>query len=290
MTLIRRPLGNTGFKLSIVGLGGIVVMDNPPKKAANIVARAVDAGVNYFDVAPMYGDAEMVLGPALKPYREQSFLACKTFERSASGAAKELNRSLKRLKTDHVDLYQLHALSDVEEDVKTALGSGGAMGAILKARDAGKVRLIGFSAHSVEAALYAMDNFPFDTIMFPVNCVCHYQGGFVEPILKKAKAKNVAVLALKAVAESPWPEDIAKNKRLSKVWYKPLTDQAKLELALRWTLSQKQVVATVATGNEEIYWKVLAAAERFKPLTKSQMQKVKAMTEGVTPLFTLGKK
>jgi aryl-alcohol dehydrogenase-like predicted oxidoreductase len=103
--LPRRPYGCTKEKLSIIGFGGMVVKDVTPKEAANFVAEAVDRGVNYFDVAPYYGNAQRRLGPGLKPYREKCYLACKILERDAPGSAKELNQSLKLLKTDHFDLY-----------------------------------------------------------------------------------------------------------------------------------------------------------------------------------------
>jgi aryl-alcohol dehydrogenase-like predicted oxidoreductase len=138
----KQQYGRTKEKLSIIGFGGMVVKDVSPKEAANFVAEAVDRGVNYFDVAPYYGNAQRRLGPALKPYRHKSFLACKTLERDAAGAAKQLNESLKLLQTDHFDLYQLHALTDVEE-VEQAFGPGGAMETILKAQEDGKVRYIG---------------------------------------------------------------------------------------------------------------------------------------------------
>ena len=145
--LPKQQYGRTKEKLSIIGFGGMVVKDVTPKEAANFVAEAVDRGVNYFDVAPFYGNAQRRLGPALKPYRPNCFLACKTLERDAAGAARELKESLKLLKTDHFDLYQLHALYDVEE-VEQAFGPGGAMETILKAKEDGKIRYIGFSAHS----------------------------------------------------------------------------------------------------------------------------------------------
>ena len=164
----KRQYGRTKEKLSIIGFGGMVVKDVTPKEAANFVAEAVDRGVNYFDVAPYYGNAQQRLGPALKPYRQKCFLACKTLERDAAGAAKELKQSLKLLKTDYFDLYQLHALTDVEE-VEQAFGPGGAMETILKAKEDGKIRYIGFSAHSEEAAHAAMDRFDFDSILFPLS-------------------------------------------------------------------------------------------------------------------------
>ncbi|HXK93741.1 MAG TPA: aldo/keto reductase, partial [bacterium] len=110
----RRGYGSSE-PLSIIGFGGIVVMNAEPAHAARVVARAVDRGVNYFDVAPTYGDAQDKLGPALEPYRDRVFLACKTTRRDKAGAEEELNDSLKKLRTDHFDLYQLHALSTMED-------------------------------------------------------------------------------------------------------------------------------------------------------------------------------
>ena len=180
----KRQYGRTKEKLSIIGFGGMVVKDVTPKEAANFVAEAVDRGVNYFDVAPYYGNAQQRLGPALKPYRQKCFLACKTLERDAAGAAKELKESLKLLKTDYFDLYQLHALTDVEE-VEQAFGPGGAMETILKAKQDGKIRYIGFSAHSEEAAHAAMDRFDFDSILFPLSFPTLDQGQ-VRPVRLQA--------------------------------------------------------------------------------------------------------
>ena len=154
----RRPLGNTGWQLSVVGFGGIVVMNEMPDDAKALVAQAIERDINYFDVAPSYGNAEQRLGPALEPYRKDVFLACKTQERTKAGAAAELQRSLERLRTDHFDLYQFHAVTTMT-DVQTIFGPGGAMEAFLEAREKGQIRYIGFSAHSEAAALAMLDRF-----------------------------------------------------------------------------------------------------------------------------------
>jgi aryl-alcohol dehydrogenase-like predicted oxidoreductase len=164
----KRSLGRTGEMLSIIGFGGIVVKDSSPEDASKLVKLAIDYGINYFDVAPSYGDAEIKLGPALEPYRKSVFLACKTGKRTKSEARSELEQSLKNLRTDHLDLYQLHAVTTLT-DVDTILGPGGAIETFIEARKEGKIRFIGFSAHSVEAAMALMDRFDFDTILFPVN-------------------------------------------------------------------------------------------------------------------------
>ena len=121
----RRPYGNTNIDLSILCFGGILVMDCETKDASRMVAKSVDCGINYFDVAPSYGNAEERLGPALEPYRKDVFLACKTGERNGEKAERELMQSLKNMKTDYFDLYQLHAMT-TREDVEQAVAPGGA--------------------------------------------------------------------------------------------------------------------------------------------------------------------
>ena len=156
-TIPRREYGKTGVKLSVIGLGGIVVKDAPQKQANRVVAEAVERGVNYFDVAPTYGDAELKLGPALEPYRKDVFLACKTGRRGRAGAEAELKKSLERLQTDYLDLYQMHAIKDIGKDVDRAFAKDGAMEVFIEAKKSGRVRHLGFSAHSVEAAVAALD-------------------------------------------------------------------------------------------------------------------------------------
>ena len=174
--------------LSVIGFGGIILMGMSQREGDRVVAEAVDSGVNYFDVAPSYGDgeAEKKLGPALAPYRKRIFLACKTMERDAGAAGKELVRSLQRLKTDHVDLYQFHAVTELEE-VDRIFEAGGAMETFVKAREDGRIRYIGFSAHSEAAALAMMDRFSFDSVLFPFNLVCYAQGQFGPAGMKTAK-------------------------------------------------------------------------------------------------------
>ena len=145
------PLGKTGEQLSIIGFGGIVVMNETTGAASNIVAEAVDRGINYFDVAPSYGNAQERLGPALTPYRKNCFLACKTDGRMKDDSRADLENSLKLLKTDHLDLYQFHALTKMT-DLDKVLGPGGAIETMEAAKKEGKIRYIGFSVHSVETA------------------------------------------------------------------------------------------------------------------------------------------
>ncbi|HEX7556229.1 MAG TPA: aldo/keto reductase, partial [Leptolinea sp.] len=153
--MLYHLLGKTGINASAVVFGGIINMDETQAQADRYVAQAIEAGVNYFDVAPTYGNAQERLGPALAPYRKDVYLACKTVERSAEGARTMLEDSLRKLKTDHFDVYQLHALT-TDEDLDLAFGPGGAMETVLKAKRDGVIRNIGFSAHNEDVALRAL--------------------------------------------------------------------------------------------------------------------------------------
>lgn len=246
----RRVLGRTGRRLSVIGFGGIVVRDVTPAEAARCVARAVDRGINYFDVAPSYGNAEERLGPALEPYRNDVFLACKTAQRSAKAADEELNRSLERLRTNHFDLYQFHGVSSLE-DAEKILAPGGALEAFVAARDRGLIRHIGFSAHSEAAALRLLDAFPFDSVLVPVNLFCWRDGDFGPRICAKAIERGAGILAIKALAKRPLRKD--EPKRWPKCWYAPIDTAPEARAALAFTLSQP-VTSALSPSHAELLW------------------------------------
>jgi predicted aldo/keto reductase-like oxidoreductase len=277
----KRALGKTGEKLSMIGFGGIVVMNATTEQAAQRVKEAIGAGINYFDVAPSYGNAEDMLGPALEPHRKGVFLACKTQQRTKEKAAAELERSLRKMRTDHFDLYQHHAVTK-REDVEKILGRGGAMEAFVAAKEAGKVRFLGFSAHSVEAALAMMNGFAFDTILFPVNYGTWNAGNFGPQVLAKAQEKQMGILALKALAKRPWPEGAKRTH--PKCWYEPFDQPEEASLALRFTLSHP-VTAAVPPGDEDIFKMALGLAAKFKPLTDQEVEQLKRKALSTPPLF-----
>jgi aryl-alcohol dehydrogenase-like predicted oxidoreductase len=280
-SLERRALGKTGEKLSVVGLGGVVVMSVTPAEASRLVGLAIDAGVNYFDVAPTYGNAEDMLGPALEPYRKDVFLACKTQERTRDGALAELDRSLKKLRTDHFDLYQHHAVTK-RADVETILGPGGAMEAFEEARKAGKVRFLGFSAHSVEAAMALLDGYDFDTILFPFNYATWNAGDFGPQVMARARAKGMGILCLKAMAKGPWPEGA--DRRYEKCWYEPLDVRQEADLALRFTLSHP-VTAAIPPGEPRLFEMAVELARGFQPITPEEEVTLKTRAAAGSPLF-----
>lgn len=281
--LERRVLGKTGEMLSMIGFGGIVVRDATPEQASEAVKFAIDCGVNYFDVAPSYGDAEVKLGPALEPYRKNVFLACKTGKRRKEDSREELEKSLKNLRTDHFDLYQHHAVTSLE-DVDTILAPGGAMETFLEARKEGKVRFIGFSAHSVEAAMALMNRFDFDTILFPFNFTTWYSGNFGPQVLARAQEKKMGILALKAMAKGPWQTGADRSK-YPKCWYEPLVSQEDIKMGLRFTLSHP-ITAAVPPGEEELFRIAMNLRNDLTPLKNSEVESIKAKAATGVPLFT----
>jgi predicted aldo/keto reductase-like oxidoreductase len=278
----KRSLGRTGKMLSMIGFGGIIVMNATPEDASAHVKLAIDSGINYFDVAPSYGDAEIKLGPALKPYRKDVFLACKTTQRSRNESRKELEQSLKNLQTDHVDLYQFHAVTTLK-DVEEIMGPGGAMETFLEAKKEEKIRFIGFSAHSVEAAMAMMDQFDFDTILFPINFTTWHAGNFGPQVLAKAAQKKMGILALKAMAKGPWPQGSDRSK-YPKCWYEPLTEKEDIRMGLRFTLSHP-VTAALTPGDANLFKIALSVSDKLQPLKSNEVKLIKERALTGTPLF-----
>lgn len=280
--MLFRNYGSTNEKLSIVGFGGIMLDKVAQSDANDYVAEAIDYGVNYFDVAPTYGDAEDKLGPALKPYRDKVFLACKTGERTKQEAKAELHRSLEKLKTDRFDLYQLHAMT-TEEDFQQAMGPNGALEAFLDAREQGLVRYLGFSAHSVEVALKLIEHFEFDSCLVPVNFVNWFNGDFGMQIVERANHKGMGVLAIKAMAKTLVPE--GEEKPNPRCWYAPIEEKEIAKLAYRYTLSQP-ITAAIPPGDIKLFRWGIEAITDFKPVTDEEVAKLKDYAKGVAPVFS----
>jgi predicted aldo/keto reductase-like oxidoreductase len=222
-----------------------------------------------------------LLGPALEPYRKKSILACKTMKRDKKGAEEELHESLKLLKTDHIDVYQFHALSKME-DVDQIFGSAGAMETFLKARDEGKIRFIGFSAHNEAVALKAMELFDFDTILYPINCVCWHNGNFGPKVFETAKSKDMGILAIKAVARNRVSND---ERSYPNMWYDPFEEDKQIEKALQFTLS-KDIAGTVHAGDSIFMKKTLQFVEGRKEFSAPDQDEILSMIKDVKPIFS----
>ena len=226
-------LGKTDLTVSRVSYGGIVsagfygnvTYPSEGQDASNrYVAWAVDHGVNYFDVAPGYGNAQDQLGISLEPYRKQVSLACKTQRRDKVSAEKDLERSLKLLKTDYFDVYQLHAISSMD-DVERAFAPGGVMEMMRTLKDRGITRYLGFTAHSEDAALRMLELFPFDTVLFPYNWFMNMEHGMGNRLLRELNNRGIGKLCMKAFIERKWADGEDRGP-FPKSWCKPInTDQ-----------------------------------------------------------------
>lgn len=285
-TLPRRPYKN-GIELSILAMGGIVVCGLSQEEASRRVARAYDRGLNYFDCAPSYfnGEAETKLGEALRPYRSNVFLAEKTTNRDAQGARQELERTLQRFHTDHVDLYQFHAVSSMD-DVDKILAPSGAAETFFATKKEGKALHLGFSAHNAPAALRLMDALELDSVLFPVNVNAWENGGFGPQILAKAKSKGMARMALKALAFGKWSADMKQSDRkYPKCWYEPIDDREMARLALRFTLNQ-DITAAVPPGDERIFDLAMELVSASLPeLSAAELAGLKTKVSVLEPVF-----
>lgn len=228
----RRKLGRTGLEVPILGLGTAplgTLPDDQEDAAVAVVERAYALGVRYFDTAPSYDKhrAERRLGKALAGRRDQVVLATKSFLAKEPALA-ELEQSLRALATDHVDVFQVHAVGDHEDRKRKLDSEKGALAAALQAKQAGKCRFIGVTGHAEpEVLAQCLEDFPFDTILVPVNCVDPLWVSFVQGLLPKAKEKGTAVIAMKVFAAGK------------------LVEGGKVTAAecLRWALSQDVAVA-----------------------------------------------
>ncbi|MBE3098744.1 MAG: aldo/keto reductase [Planctomycetes bacterium] len=283
----KRPYGKSGVELSIVGFGGLVLSRLDQDAANKLVAEAFEKGVNYFDVAPEYGSAEEKMGPALAPYRKKVFLACKIAQRTAEAAKKEFERSLERLKTDHFDLYQLHHIRKVGEDVDAVFAKGGAWEFIQEARKDGRIRHVGFSAHTEEAAVAALDKFEFNSVMFPLTFAMWFGANWGQTTFEKAKAKGAAVLAIKSLIRGRWPTGPREPGPFARMWCQPLTDPDEQAKSVRWTLSQG-ATAILPPAHDVLHRRAFEIGLGFAPIAAAETEQLKKLAATLDPLFKHG--
>jgi len=284
--LPRRPYGKTGEKLSVVGFSGLTLARIDQERTNRMVAWAIEHGCNFFEVAAAYGDAEVKLGPALEPYRKKVFLSTKTKARDAAVAKTEFERSLQRLRTDHLDLYHLHCLIDVEKDVKAVFAKGGAWEFIAPALKDGRIRHIAFSAHTEETALAAMDYHDFDSFLLPFNPAAWFKADFGPKVLEKAKAKGIQPIAIKPLARQAWskPRKERKDVPYGRMWYQPVYDDEERDLSLRWALDLP-ITSLMPPHDEDLWRKAVTAAMDYRPLDAAGRKKLKALAKTLKPLF-----
>ena len=263
----QRRLGRTGHMSSVVTFGAVAVGRLEQDAADRAIQLVLDRGVNHFDVAPRYAEAEVRLGPWMSRIRNRIFLGCKTAERTREGAWAELNRSLERLRTDRLDLYQLHSVGKVA-DLDLVTARDGAVEALVRAREQGMVRWLGITGHTHDAPgthFEALRRFDFDTVMFPLNFVLWANPDYrrdATALLDECARRDVGTHIIKTVAKDPWGD----RPRTHQTWYEPFTDQGVIDRAVAFVLS-RPVTTLTTVGDVSVLPKVLDAAERFQRLT-----------------------
>lgn len=273
-----RRLGRLGHNTSVVMYGAAALGRVTQEEADASIAHALAHGINHFDTAASYGEAEVRMGPAMSRLKRERgaeiFLATKTGERSKAKAAEQIRKSLERLRVDRLDLIQLHAVGDMAE-LDRATGPGGALVAAVEARDAGLVGAIGITGHGHQAPavhLEALRRFDFDAVLTPYNFVLYahpqYRHDF-DALAAECGRRDVALRVIKAVARGPWPEGA---ERRYATWYQPLDEQERIDEAVAFALSRPEITAIAGPGDIHLLPKVIDAAERFREMDAGRAQ------------------
>ena len=278
--------GRTGHTSTRTIFGAAAFWDTPQKEVDATMDLLLENGVNHVDTAASYGHSQELLGNWIRRNGKPFFLATKTEQRTKQAAYDEIRRSLDLLHVPQVDLIQIHALH-VESDWTTAFGPGGVIEALVQAREEGLVRFIGVTGHGVqipEFHLRSLAQFDFDSVLLPYNHVMmqnpQYAQGF-NKVLALCTERNVAVQTIKGITHSPW-NDMQPNRT---TWYRPLEDQADIDLAVHWILGNPQVFINTA-GDIHILPRILHAAHRFERRPSDlQMQELTERLK-MEPLFT----
>jgi predicted aldo/keto reductase-like oxidoreductase len=217
--LPRRLLGQTGEPVTLFGLGGEGVLrtHGRAREAVAVIQRALDQGVNYCDTAPAYASSMDYYGAALGDRRQQVFLACKTHDRSRDGSLRLLDDCLRRLRMDHLDLWQLHDLR-TQDDLDRIFAKGGALEALLQAREDGRVRFLGLTGHHDPAILLeAMRRFSFDTVLVALNAADVHRLSFIRTVVADAGRRGMGIIGMKVCAQGRLLERLNMNEALGYV-------------------------------------------------------------------------
>ena len=281
----KLPFGRTGHNSTRTLFGAAAFWGTPQAEANKTLDLLLEYGVNHIDTAASYGDAELRLGPWLKQYRDQFFLATKTEKRTYQAAKEELHRSLDLLKTDHVDLWQMHILVEPDE-WETAMGPGGVLEAFIEAREQGLARFLGVTGHGTNVAqmhLKSLARFDFDSVLLPYNPTMmqnpQYAADFAQ-LTAVCQQKNVAIQTIKALSKGPWGD----KPKTHTTWYEPFSTQAEIDLAVQWVLSQPGVFLNTV-GDTTLLPMVLDAASRVDTAVSQATLTEKMNQLKMEPLF-----
>lgn len=283
----KRKFGRTGYESTIAIFGGAALWDATQDVADRAMEQIIAAGVNRIDVAASYGKAEILVGPWMPRERKRFFLSTKTGERSKQAAWEELQRSLERLKTDHLDLYQIHAITRMDE-LDAALAPGGALDAFLDAREQGLTKYIGITGHGNDAPaifLEALRRFDFDSILFPINFVQFANEKYrrdTQTLLQECRKRDVGTMIIKAIGKGVWRD----APHTATTWYVPFVERDEIQTAINFVLSQ-DVTGICTAGDVNLLPLLLQACENFEPMSERAQAELIATAHRYESVFAL---
>jgi aryl-alcohol dehydrogenase-like predicted oxidoreductase len=282
------PFGRTGHVSSRVIFGAAALASMRQAKADALLELLFEFGVNHLDTAAIYGDSELRIAPWLEKHRDRFFVATKTGERTAEGARASVERSRERLGVDQLDLIQLHNLVD-EREWQVALGPGGALEALVQARERGHVRFIGVTGHGTRVAamhLRSLQRFPLDSVLLPYSFPMLAQPEYaadVEALLALCRERAVAVQTIKAIARRRWSEGTPRRHS----WYEPIGEPAAIRRAARFVLGRPGLFLN-SSSDASLLRPLLEAASESVTLPQTHELEADVARLGLEPLFVRG--
>jgi aryl-alcohol dehydrogenase-like predicted oxidoreductase len=295
----RRRLGRTGHESSVAILGGAACWAATVEQAGAWLELALGHGVNHLDIAPQYGAAESVVGPNLAGHRDELFIAGKTLRANPDGVTDQFDTTRRLLNAEVLDLYQAHAVTTLHELDRRSP----ALERILALRDAGRTRFAGITGHDLEVPrvhLEALRRFDLDTVMFPVYPALWARPDYREPaeeLLALCAERDLGVMVIKAVARRPWadrrpmgdavagsPETAA---RWADSWYEPQASDDEIDRGIRFALSTTGVHGFCTPGDIGLLPRVLASAERYRPLSDEERRSAVEAMAGEELIFPM---
>ncbi|NCC64348.1 MAG: aldo/keto reductase [Spirochaetia bacterium] len=281
-----KEFGRTGQQSSRVLFGAAALWEVSQQQADKTLGLLLDHGINHIDTARSYGESELRIGPWMKDHRSDFFLASKTGMRTKNEALDELKESLVRLKTDYLDLWQLHFLVD-DSEWDTAMGEGGALEAAVEAKEQGLIRFIGVTGHGIgapKAHLKSLGVYDFDSVLLPYNFLMLQNRAYridLENLLSVCAERSIAVQTIKSLARG----ELGDKPKEHATWYDPLTDELAIEKSVHYVLANEQLFLN-STGDINILPSILKAAE--KPTVEPSDAEMQALVdnEGMTALFS----
>lgn len=270
----KRRFGRTNHMSTLAVFGAVALGQLDQPQADRVVQQVIDAGINHIDIAPSYGQAEARLGPSMPRIRDQFFLGCKTTERSRQGAVKEFHESLERLQVEAFDLYQLHAVTTMDE-LDACTQPGGALEGAVAMREKGLTRYIGITGHGLDAPrifIEALSRFDFDSVLFPIYPALFANDDYrtqALTLLDICEEQDVGVMIIKSIAKEPWGE----REHRYHTWYVPFEEEQAIQDNVNFVLSHKLTHICTA-GDYRLLDKLITACDQFEPMTAADQEEL----------------